>query len=221
MNPRALGWDNHRKFSKVSVMEQTPDGEIRVVERARLEHDDGDAMRHGCRVWTRRYAGGPGGHLRLAVGGRSAGGAGPSRPSGPSAGDPGPGQARSQDRPLRQRSAGKVSTSRHLAGELPCAAGSPPDRGNGPATAWRCRRCGRAVKNRIQAVLHRHGILHDFSDLFGKAGRRFLEESGSARRFAAGPARMSGIARRADGVDRAKSSNGWSRTWKRTRSCGC
>ena len=28
-----------------------------------------------------------------------------------------------------------------------------------------------AVKNRAEAVLHRHGILHDFSDLFGKAGR--------------------------------------------------
>ena len=33
-----------------------------------------------------------------------------------------------------------------------------------------------AVKNRAQAVLHRHGILHDFSDLFGKAGRHFLDE---------------------------------------------
>jgi transposase len=33
-----------------------------------------------------------------------------------------------------------------------------------------------AVKNRAQAVLHRHGILHDFSDLFGKAGRRFLDD---------------------------------------------
>jgi hypothetical protein len=30
------------------------------------------------------------------------------------------------------------------------------------------------VKNRIQAILHRLGILHTFSDLFGKAGRRFL-----------------------------------------------
>ena len=29
MNPCALGWDNHRKFSKVSLMEQTPEGEIR------------------------------------------------------------------------------------------------------------------------------------------------------------------------------------------------
>ena len=33
-----------------------------------------------------------------------------------------------------------------------------------------------AVKNRAQAILHRHGILHDFSDLFGKAGRRFLDD---------------------------------------------
>ena len=32
-----------------------------------------------------------------------------------------------------------------------------------------------AVKNRTQAILHRHGILHDFSDLFGKAGRCFLD----------------------------------------------
>jgi transposase len=32
------------------------------------------------------------------------------------------------------------------------------------------------VKNRIQAILHRLGILHMFSDLFGKAGRAFLEE---------------------------------------------
>jgi transposase len=32
------------------------------------------------------------------------------------------------------------------------------------------------VKNRIQAILHRLGILHPFSDLFGKAGRRFLQK---------------------------------------------
>jgi len=30
------------------------------------------------------------------------------------------------------------------------------------------------LKNRVHAILHRHGILHDFSDLFGKAGRRML-----------------------------------------------
>lgn len=30
------------------------------------------------------------------------------------------------------------------------------------------------LKNRIHAILHRHGILHDFADLFGVAGRRML-----------------------------------------------
>ncbi len=32
------------------------------------------------------------------------------------------------------------------------------------------------VKNRIHAILHRLGILHSFSDLFGKGGRTFLEK---------------------------------------------
>jgi transposase len=31
------------------------------------------------------------------------------------------------------------------------------------------------LKNRIHAVLHRHGIVQEFSDLFGKAGREFLQ----------------------------------------------
>jgi len=31
-----------------------------------------------------------------------------------------------------------------------------------------------ALKNRIHAILHRHGILHEQSDLFGRKGRRFL-----------------------------------------------
>ncbi len=32
----------------------------------------------------------------------------------------------------------------------------------------------RGLKNRIHAILHRHGILHDFADLFGVQGRRML-----------------------------------------------
>ena len=31
------------------------------------------------------------------------------------------------------------------------------------------------LKNRIHAILHCHGIWHDFSDLFGTQGRRFLQ----------------------------------------------
>lgn len=33
-----------------------------------------------------------------------------------------------------------------------------------------------AVKNRIHAIFHRHGVFHEFSDLFGGEGRRFLAE---------------------------------------------
>jgi len=33
-----------------------------------------------------------------------------------------------------------------------------------------------AVKSRIHAIFHRHGIFHDFSDLFGAKGRVFLNE---------------------------------------------
>ena len=31
------------------------------------------------------------------------------------------------------------------------------------------------IKNRIHSVFHRHGLYHEFSDLFGAAGRRYLE----------------------------------------------
>ena len=31
------------------------------------------------------------------------------------------------------------------------------------------------MKCRVQAILHRQGILHNFSDLFGKGGRAFLK----------------------------------------------
>lgn len=31
------------------------------------------------------------------------------------------------------------------------------------------------LKNRIHAVLHRHGIIHDYADLFGTQGRRLLQ----------------------------------------------
>lgn len=33
-----------------------------------------------------------------------------------------------------------------------------------------------ATKNRIHAIFHRHGIFHEFSDLFGGQGRRFLQQ---------------------------------------------
>lgn len=36
------------------------------------------------------------------------------------------------------------------------------------------------LKNRVHAVLHRHGLMHNFSDLFGVAGRRWLQRLSDA-----------------------------------------
>lgn len=46
---------------------------------------------------------------------------------------------------------------------------------------WMCYRMSlvrqqTGLKNRIHAILHRHGILHDFADLFGAQGRRMLTQ---------------------------------------------
>lgn len=48
MSVKALGWDVHRKFSQVSVQRRDDDGEIRVIERKRLEHFDREAIAWGC-----------------------------------------------------------------------------------------------------------------------------------------------------------------------------
>jgi len=42
------------------------------------------------------------------------------------------------------------------------------------------------TKNRIHAVFHRHGVFHEFSDLFGGKGRQFLMELASSGRHAGG-----------------------------------
>jgi transposase len=66
----------------------------------------------------------------------------------------------------------------YLQGILPESYLAPPEvRSHRDRIRYRmalsCVRTG--IKNRIQAVLHRQGVLHDYSDLFGKAGREFLD----------------------------------------------
>jgi transposase len=175
MNPCALGWDNHRKFSRVSLMEQTPDGEIRAVERARLEHHNKQAMR----AWLS--------HLD------------PEIPVALEATFGWPWVADLLEElghpvhlahppVIRALAKHEAKTDRcdcdrlgkfQLRGILPESYLAPPEvRQRRERTRYRMALSAlrTAVKNRAQAVLHRHGILHDFSDLFGKAGRRFLEE---------------------------------------------
>lgn len=43
-----------------------------------------------------------------------------------------------------------------------------------------------ATKNRIHAVFHRHGVFHEFSDLFGGQGRQFLQVLSASGRHAGG-----------------------------------
>ena len=175
MNPCALGWDNHRKFSKVSVMERTADGEIRAVERARLEHCDKEAMR----AWLA--------HLD------------PEMPVALEATFGWPWVADLLEElghpvhlahppVIRALAKHEAKTDRcdsdrlgkfQLRGILPESCLAPPEvRQRRERTRYRMALSAlrTAVKNRAQAVLHRHGILHDFSDLFGKAGRRFLDD---------------------------------------------
>jgi transposase len=175
MNPCALGWDNHRKFSKVSLMEQTPEGDIRAVERARLEHGDRQAM---C-AWLA--------HLN------------PEIPVALEATFGWPWVADLLEElghpvhlahppTIRALAKHEAKTDRcdsdrlgkfQLRGILPESYLAPPEvRQRRERTRYRMALSAlrTAVKNRAQAVLHRHGILHDFSDLFGKAGRAFLED---------------------------------------------
>jgi len=175
MNPCALGWDNHRKFSKVSLMEQTPEGEIRVVERARLEHHDQQAMRTWLShldpeipvaleatfgwPWVADLLQELGHPVHLA--------------------HPPVVRALAKHEAKTDRCDGDRLGKFQLRGILPESYLAPPEvRQRRERTRYRMALSAlrTAVKNRAQAILHRHGILHDFSDLFGKAGRRFLDD---------------------------------------------
>ena len=174
MNARAVGWDIHREFSKVSLMEMSAEGEIRAVERARLEHDDLGGMRRWLAKlpaevpvaveaafgwpWVADLLEGLGHPVHLG------------HP--PAIRELAKHEAKS-DRCDSDR-LGKFQ----LRGILPESYLAPPEvRQRRERTRYRMAlvvlRSG--VKSRVQAILHRLGILHSFSDLFGKAGRRFLE----------------------------------------------
>jgi transposase len=174
MNPRALGWDIHRKFSKVSLMEISAAGEVSAVERARLEHDDPETMRRWLSrldpeipvaleatfgwPWVADLLEGLGHHVHL--------------------GHPPAIRALAKHEAKSDRCDSDRLGKFRLRGILPESYLAPPEvRQRRERTRYRMAlvvlRTG--VKGRIQAILHRLGILHPFSDLFGRSGRRFLE----------------------------------------------
>lgn len=174
MNRRAIGWDIHRKFSQVSVREIRDDGELCVVERVRLNHED----RAHMEAWLKKQPPGTPVAIEATFGW-------------PWIADlleqfelsPKLTHAPAFRTLVKHRAKGDRCDSDRLAefqllGLLPESYLAPREvRHLRERTRFRMAlsaiRIG--LKNRLQAVLHREGILHPYSDLFGDQGRGFLE----------------------------------------------
>jgi transposase len=174
MNSRALGWDIHRKFSKVSLMERGAQGEIHAVERARLDHAD----KEGMRAWLSRLDAEIPVALEATFGWPWVADLLEELGHAVHLGHPPVIRALAKHEAKTDRCDSDRLGKFLLRGILPESYLAPPEvRQRRERTRYRMAlvvlRTG--VKNRIQAILHRLGTLHTFSDLFGKAGRRFLE----------------------------------------------
>ncbi len=175
MSTQSLGWDIHRKFSKVSVVDETAEGEIRVVERARLEHADRDAMRQ----WLSRFPKGTAVALEAAFGWPWIADLLEELNLDPHLGHPPALKVLAQHEAKSDRCDSDRLGKFQLKGIFPESYLAPPEiRQIRERTRYRMAlsKCRGSVKNRIHALLHRFGILHGFSDLFGKQGRKFLEQ---------------------------------------------
>jgi transposase len=169
-----VGWDIHRKFSQLSVVQRSEQGEIRVVKRMRLEHADRPAMRAeltklppGTPVAMEGAFGWPWIADLLEELGLD-----------PHLGHPPAIKVLAK----HEAKADRVDADRlgrfWLRGIFPESYLSTPEvrdlreRLRYRQTLVHLRG---GMKSRVHAILHRQGILHDFSDLFGKGGRAFLK----------------------------------------------
>lgn len=171
--PTAVGWDIHRKFSQLSIVEQSERGGIRVVKRIRLDHADREAMRNelaklppATPVAMEGAFGWPWIADLLAELGLD-----------PHLGHPPAIKVLAKN----EAKADRVDADRlgrfWLRGIFPESYLSTPEvRQLRERLRYRMAlvHLRGGIKNRVQAILHRQGILHDFSDLFGKGGRAFL-----------------------------------------------
>lgn len=167
-----IGLDSHRKFSKVTAR----DAEGRVVWRRRLEHADRRVLREELRRWptgTPVVLEGTFGWGWLSDE-LSAAGLEP--------------HLASSSKVAAWRKARGIAKSNRTDADLLSELWlqqprwwevwlAPPEVRE--LREWLRYRMGMvkmqtSLKNRMHAVLHRHGIVHEHSDLFGTAGRRFL-----------------------------------------------
>lgn len=174
-----VGWDSHRKFSTTTLRDDSG----KIVERRRLEHADRPALRKALALWP------AGTHVvlegtfgwgwicdELAAAGH--------RP-----------HLASSRKLAAWREARGLAKSNRLDADLLSELMSeksrwwevwlPPVEVREQRELLRFRmslvRTQTGFKNRVHAILHRHGILHEFADLFGTAGRRFLQRLASGK----------------------------------------
>lgn len=174
----ALGWDLHRRFSSVSLVEQ-PDSNapqrFRVVRRCKLQHADRQAMRQ----WLADVPPGTPVAMKGSFGWQWVADLLIEAGLEPHLGHPPAFKVLAKN----EAKADRVDADRFgpfwLRGTFPEAYLSTPEvRQIRERVRYRMALSeGRTqIKNRIQAILHRQGMLHEFSDLFGKQGRQFLAD---------------------------------------------
>jgi transposase len=168
-----LGWDNHKNFSTVSAR----DASGRVVSRERLGHADRQALRDRLRQYP------PGTPVvlegtfgwgwasdEIAAAGLEPHLAGSSKVAGWREAR---GMAKSNKRDADLLSELWGEKSRWW--EIWLAPAAVREQREWLRYRMALVRMQTGLKNRVHAVLHRHGVLHEHSDLFGSAGRKFLE----------------------------------------------
>lgn len=170
----AVGWDIHRKFSQLSLLERDERAEIRVVKRTRLEHADRAAMRAelaklppGTPVAMEGAFGWPWiADLVTELGLE------------PHLGHPPALKILAKHEAKTDRADADRLGRFWLRGTFPESyLSTPAVRQLRERLRYRMAlvHLRGGMKSRVQAILHRQGILHDFSDLFGKGGRAFLQ----------------------------------------------
>src|SRR5687768_17389137 len=175
MSPRiAVGWDLHRKFSQVSLLEQQADGQFRTVRRARLEHADRDAMQ----AWLAELPPGTPVAMEGAFGWQWVADFLTEAGLDPHLGHPPGLKVLAKNEPKSDRVDADRLARFWLRGTFPQSYLATPEvRQIRERIRYRMAlsQMRVAVKCRIHAILHRQGQLHEFSDLFGKQGRQFLK----------------------------------------------
>ena len=170
----AVGWDIHRKFSQLSLVQRSEQGEIRVLRRMRLEHAD----RMGLRKELGNLPPGTPVALEGAFGWPWIADLLTELGLDPHLGHPPAIKILAK----HEAKADRVDADRlgrfWLRGIFPESYLSTPEvRDLRERLRYRQAlvQLRGGMKNRVQAILHRQGILHNFSDLFGQGGRAFLK----------------------------------------------